>query len=54
MRLAGDANWWAPKPLRRFYERFGLKEVVDEPPAAGDGDGDGDGEGAQLREPVSV
>ena len=56
MRLAGDANWWAPKPLRRFYERFGLKEVVDEPPAAadGDGDGDGDGEGAQLREPVAV
>ena len=25
MRLAGDANWWAPKPLRRFYERFGMQ-----------------------------
>jgi RND superfamily putative drug exporter len=24
MRLAGEANWWAPKPLRRVYERFGL------------------------------
>jgi putative drug exporter of the RND superfamily len=34
MRLAGDANWWAPAPLRRFHERFGIKEVVDddEPP----------------------
>jgi RND superfamily putative drug exporter len=26
MRLAGEANWWAPRPLRRFYERFGLSE----------------------------
>lgn len=26
MRLAGEANWWAPKPLRKFYDRFGLKE----------------------------
>ena len=26
MRLAGDANWWAPAPLRRVYERFGLDE----------------------------
>ena len=26
MRLAGDANWWAPAPLRRIYERFGLDE----------------------------
>jgi putative drug exporter of the RND superfamily len=28
MRLAGEANWWAPKPLRRLYERYGLKEAV--------------------------
>ena len=27
MRLAGDANWWAPAPLRRIYERFGLREA---------------------------
>ena len=27
MRLAGDANWWAPKPLRRLYDRFGLREA---------------------------
>lgn len=26
MRLAGRANWWAPPPLRRVYERFGLSE----------------------------
>lgn len=26
MRLAGNANWWAPAPLKRLYARFGLKE----------------------------
>ncbi|MGI5216812.1 MMPL family transporter [Nocardia sp. CA-290969] len=26
MRLAGHANWWAPGPLRRFHDRFGLRE----------------------------
>jgi hypothetical protein len=26
MRLAGRANWWAPGPLARFYQRFGLTE----------------------------
>ena len=26
MRLAGEANWWAPRPLRRLHERFGLSE----------------------------
>jgi RND superfamily putative drug exporter len=26
MRLAGKANWWAPRPLRRFHDRFGLSE----------------------------
>jgi RND superfamily putative drug exporter len=29
MRLAGDANWWAPGPLRRFHQRFGISEHVD-------------------------
>ncbi len=29
MRLAGEANWWAPGPLRRFQERFGISEHVD-------------------------
>jgi RND superfamily putative drug exporter len=26
MRLAGEANWWAPGPLRRLHERFGISE----------------------------
>ena len=26
MRLAGEANWWAPAPLRRLHDRFGLSE----------------------------
>jgi RND superfamily putative drug exporter len=36
MRLAGEWNWWAPKPLRRFYERWGISEHVDlDEPEAG-------------------
>ena len=34
MRLAGRANWWAPAPLRRVYDRFGIRESA-EPPARG-------------------
>ena len=26
MRMAGRANWWAPGPLRRFHDRFGIAE----------------------------
>jgi RND superfamily putative drug exporter len=26
MRLAGAANWWAPAPLRRLHDRYGLSE----------------------------
>jgi RND superfamily putative drug exporter len=26
MRLLGEANWWAPGPLRRLHQRFGIKE----------------------------
>jgi putative drug exporter of the RND superfamily len=29
MRLAGELNWWAPAPLRRFHDRFGIAETVD-------------------------
>jgi RND superfamily putative drug exporter len=32
MRLLGNANWWAPAPLRRFYVRHGLHEAEDLPP----------------------
>ncbi len=31
MRLAGDANWWAPAPLRRIYERWGFSDADPEP-----------------------
>ncbi|MDY6808289.1 MAG: MMPL family transporter, partial [Actinomycetota bacterium] len=26
MRLAGRANWWAPRPLRQLHDRIGLSE----------------------------
>ena len=28
MRLAGDANWWAPTWMRGIYRRFGVREQV--------------------------
>jgi trehalose monomycolate/heme transporter len=38
MRLLGPANWWAPRPLRRLYARYGLRETdtvpADASPAA--------------------
>jgi RND superfamily putative drug exporter len=27
MRLLGHANWWAPRPLRRLYARYGIREA---------------------------
>jgi putative drug exporter of the RND superfamily len=27
MTLLGNANWWAPAPLRRLHNRFGLREA---------------------------
>lgn len=30
MKLLGEWNWWAPAPLRRFHDRFGISE----PPSA--------------------
>jgi RND superfamily putative drug exporter len=26
MKLLGGANWWAPGPLRRWWERYGFRE----------------------------
>ncbi|MPY93463.1 MAG: MMPL family transporter [Acidimicrobiia bacterium] len=46
MRLAGEANWWAPGPLKRFQARFGLHEA---PPAGDSPAGQAGAEGA-LRE----
>ncbi|MFF3961683.1 MMPL family transporter [Streptomyces griseorubiginosus] len=31
MALLGRRAWWAPKPLRRAHERFGLREAAPEP-----------------------
>jgi len=33
MRLLGDYNWWAPRPLRWLHEQIGLGDygVSDEP-----------------------
>jgi uncharacterized membrane protein YdfJ with MMPL/SSD domain len=33
MRLLGDANWWAPAPLRRLYARYGIHEDSGPGPA---------------------
>jgi len=48
MRLLGRANWWAPRPLPRLYERCGVHEddgPEPAPPAAA-------GLAAPVREPV--
>jgi trehalose monomycolate/heme transporter len=34
MRLLGRANWWAPRPLRGLYARYGIREEGGLPPAA--------------------
>ncbi len=36
MKLAGDWNWWAPAPLRRIHERFGISEAPPEEQSAPD------------------
>ena len=36
MKLAGEANWWAPRPLRRFHDRFGIREAEQQPPSVVD------------------
>ncbi len=33
MKLLGERNWWAPAPLRRFHERWGLHEAPSAPAA---------------------
>ena len=27
MALLGRRNWWAPRPLRQLYDRFGLSDA---------------------------
>ena len=35
MKLLGERNWWAPAPLRRFHERYGLHEAPCVPASSG-------------------
>ncbi|MFE7192757.1 MMPL family transporter [Kitasatospora sp. NPDC057541] len=37
MALGGHATWWAPAPLKRFQERFGLREEPLAPAGGPDG-----------------
>jgi RND superfamily putative drug exporter len=34
MRIAGEANWWAPRWLRRIHDRIGIHEEIEPPPPA--------------------
>jgi uncharacterized membrane protein YdfJ with MMPL/SSD domain len=34
MRLLGDVNWWAPRPLRWLYDRIGIGDLGVEPERA--------------------
>ena len=33
MKLLGGLNWWAPAPMRRWWERHGVRESEPAPPA---------------------
>ena len=61
MKLAGDANWWAPAPLRRFQERFGLHEAPADDPSdefidldGGDGASGGGSIDGQLEDDLAT
>ncbi|MFD3523702.1 MMPL family transporter [Streptomyces sp. NPDC058653] len=45
MKLTGRATWWAPAPLRRFHDRFGVSEGGSRPAPPTDGRDGGDGAG---------
>ncbi len=44
MKLLGERNWWAPAPLRRFHDRYGLHEAPSTPAAPIDPTGDAEGD----------
>ncbi|MFD7835200.1 MMPL family transporter [Streptomyces sp. NPDC059761] len=44
MKLTGRATWWAPGPLRRLHERFGLSEGESAPAAPPRAAGEAPGE----------
>ncbi|HYV58903.1 MAG TPA: MMPL family transporter [Acidimicrobiia bacterium] len=45
MRIAGEANWWAPNWMRRIHERIGISETEEPAPEAAVAED-------QVREPV--
>ncbi|MFF9339640.1 MMPL family transporter [Streptomyces sp. NPDC014773] len=49
MKLTGRLTWWAPGPLRRFHDRFGISES-GAPAAPGTTAGDPE----EIREPVGA
>ncbi|HUP73416.1 MAG TPA: MMPL family transporter [Acidimicrobiales bacterium] len=51
MKLMGHWNWWAPAPLRRLHERFGLHKPATAPPPVAPEVG---GVQPATRQPVSV
>jgi RND superfamily putative drug exporter len=54
MELLGKWNWWAPAPLRRLHDRFGLSEGgPPEPPMGQGGAAKSDPQGATISEPAS-
>jgi RND superfamily putative drug exporter len=34
MRIAGEANWWAPRWMRRIHDRIGIGETEEPAPPA--------------------
>ncbi|MGW8666929.1 MMPL family transporter [Streptomyces niveus] len=62
MKLTGRATWWAPGPLRRFHDRFGVSEGGSHPAAVagatdsagGTGGSDGAVSGAGERDKAGV
>jgi uncharacterized membrane protein YdfJ with MMPL/SSD domain len=52
LRLLGDATWWAPAPMRRWYERHGIGERDDLDDANVLGDVPEDGGPAAPRTPL--
>ncbi len=47
MGMLGHANWWAPKFMRRFHRRVGLREGLDD-------DGASEGSGVRSGRPETV
>ncbi|MEU3744039.1 MULTISPECIES: MMPL family transporter [Streptomyces] len=48
MKLTGRLTWWAPGPLRRFHDRFGVSESDAPAPAAPKDTGTGTGTGTDT------